>query len=401
MLSHEKLLDVRAAAFADDIPILDEMLTWSETEAEAYFCSGGATRPPAQSPPASTGLEANLAALALPDSAVHAIIKDASSLRDLLERKDNRAVLDRLKAAGVQQLGMRQKVVNVIQHAELPKAADTSGVVCGPDGCTLPPRAEPTVAPIHAPAAPAPAPAPPPPPPSTPAPAPVAEALAPLPAPSVIPDAVIPERAAPEPAAPEPAAPAAKCVLTVRCESVALKLTLSPKLLERPFSAAVVEPFLKALAKKGGLPVSLADVAAATIEGARVPAADFGRASHELLQGVLAAKVELTLTAEAAAAGKGSRLPRLPSEPPPPPLTPKPVPAESVGAIRRAGDPAWGGDALGARFRTMSVAELKATFARHLLAPPAHALSKEELVDALVGAPRPAPLVIEVTSDVV
>ena len=61
-------------------------------------------------------------------------------------------------------------------------------------------------------------------------------------------------------------------VCTVKCDSVTLKLTLKQKFLERPLSASLVEPFLKAFNKKrpDAPAVTPADLAGIVIDGSAV-----------------------------------------------------------------------------------------------------------------------------------
>ena len=245
-----RLEELRADAFAEDVDFAPGMDSWTEAQCEDYFASGGISRPPTDSQEVAAGastersessnnaqlatgrLASALAALELSDVAVRAVVAMEAELVDLLGRKDNRGVLERLKTAGVSQLGLRQKVVNEIQIGILGTRAEPAdnGSVCDADGCRLPTPAAAVVAP--------PAPAPGAPPPeaavaTAPAVAAPAAALPPEPAP------VLP----PEPAPPE------KCVLHVRCVGVTLKLTLSGSLyarraaLERCHDACPVMPW--------------------------------------------------------------------------------------------------------------------------------------------------------------
>lgn len=44
-LSHDELVDIQAAALADDVPILERMNLWTVAECEEYFHSGGLVKP--------------------------------------------------------------------------------------------------------------------------------------------------------------------------------------------------------------------------------------------------------------------------------------------------------------------------------------------------------------------
>ena len=86
--------------------------------------------------PSATGrLATALAALELSDVAVRAVVDMEAELVGLLGRKDNRGVLERLKSAGVSQLGLRQKVVNEIQIGISGATAEPAddGSMCGAD----------------------------------------------------------------------------------------------------------------------------------------------------------------------------------------------------------------------------------------------------------------------------
>lgn len=54
--------------------------------------------------------------------------------------------------------------------------------------------------------------------------------------------------------------------IKVTCGDVTLQLTLSTKLLAKPFEEAVLRPFLKAYAKKTGEPADLARVARVEVD---------------------------------------------------------------------------------------------------------------------------------------
>ena len=74
----------------------------------------------------------------------------------------------------------------------------------------------------------------------------------------------------------------------VTCGDVTLKLTLSEKLLARPFADAVLSPFLKAYGKKTGVAVAVDDVNAVLVDGNRVDDAVLSVA-HDVV--LLASKV--------------------------------------------------------------------------------------------------------------
>ena len=44
MPSHERILEMRSDAFAEDVAVEDEMQNWSEEQIAAYFESGGTER---------------------------------------------------------------------------------------------------------------------------------------------------------------------------------------------------------------------------------------------------------------------------------------------------------------------------------------------------------------------
>lgn len=49
-LTRARVEELQADAFAEDVPIIDEMLSWTEEQCEAYFTSGGDERPPSVDP---------------------------------------------------------------------------------------------------------------------------------------------------------------------------------------------------------------------------------------------------------------------------------------------------------------------------------------------------------------
>ena len=63
--------------------------------------------------------------------------------------------------------------------------------------------------------------------------------------------------------------PPSRCSATVVCGDVKLKLTLTPKFMEKPLSDALLAPFLKAYSKKAALaaPATVDDVATVKVDG--------------------------------------------------------------------------------------------------------------------------------------
>ena len=63
--------------------------------------------------------------------------------------------------------------------------------------------------------------------------------------------------------------PPSRCAATVVCGDVKLKLTLTPKFMEKPLSDALLAPFLKAYSKKAALaaPATVDDVATVKVDG--------------------------------------------------------------------------------------------------------------------------------------
>ena len=186
----------------------------------------------------------------------------------------------------------------------------------------------------------------------------------------------------------------------MRCGAVELKLTLTPKLLEKPFLQAVAEPFLAAFAKRTHHVIAAADLDGALLDGARLSRGDLSRATRALLGFKQRARVELIAPGvEGPAAAPLAPQQQLaaslaPPLPPPPPLSAEPV--RSAAALRRAAADA----PLRARLAALDEHELLELFPRHALAPPPRATDREALLDALAAAPRVA-LTIEIVSDVV
>ena len=44
-ITKDRLIELQAEAFAEDVEVLDAMLNWSEADAVAYFDSGGTVKP--------------------------------------------------------------------------------------------------------------------------------------------------------------------------------------------------------------------------------------------------------------------------------------------------------------------------------------------------------------------
>lgn len=86
-----------------------------------------------------------------------------------------------------------------------------------------------------------------------------------------------------------------KCAVRVRCRDVELKLTLSPKLLEKPLSDGLVAPFLKAFCTRTKADVSVDDVVRVEIDGVVV---DWTLPAKQLLRDAITGRA---LRAEAAA----------------------------------------------------------------------------------------------------
>ena len=493
MPSRERCEELRAAAFADDLEITDQMLAWSEDQVERFFESGGEEVPEKQ--PTEVGSRGStevdavsvaLSALGLEGGIVRSLVLAREGILKKHEQKDSRGVLDLLKTAGVAQLGLRQKcasrpffsraafarspshactpvcrarrVLNVMRGTEEPairsdvttrvpaSTASTASAAAAPPVAALPPvaaapAAPSAVAPVRAPrsaapaseaALPAPAPALAPAPslvgrlapgPSLTAAPPTAEAPSPAPMPAsaaeicgpdgclrpIVPPAsakaiatVTAAPAAPAAPPPDPVPPTAaatKSVLRVRCGEIELKLTLNAKLLGRSFGVAVIKPFLDALNKRAAAAITLADLQGVRVDDrTHAPGEVADAIARDVLRGAATSRVEIVVPSPPevplpALPDLGDVLTSLPTLPPPPPPLATPILTASQLRSATRGE-------LGARLRLMPVSELQALFPRHLLATPLGATTKDDLVAALVEAPR-AEVHIEVVSDVV
>ena len=211
--------------------------------------------------------------------------------------------------------------------------------------------------------------------------------------------------------APAPPPPSGKCVLRVRLGLIELKLTLTPKLLTKPFLTSVVEPFLTAFNKRASAPIRAESIEGVTIDTMRFTSAQLTQPSSDLLKGKEAAKVELIAAQSALALANPPAPPAIPvttlleqglqataALPPLPPLPPpRDQPIMSAAQLRAAYKERPDCEL---QLRKMSPKELTKLFEQHCLQPPQGALSKDDLVEGLLSVPR-REMTIEIVSDVV
>lgn len=80
-------------------------------------------------------------------------------------------------------------------------------------------------------------------------------------------------------------APPTRCAVTVRCDAIVLKLSLTPKFMTRSLADAVLTPYLKAFSKKVGADPALtpADLESVELQGQMtLPVTDFNKTVAEL-----------------------------------------------------------------------------------------------------------------------
>jgi len=98
-------------------------------------------------------------------------------------------------------------------------------------------------------------------------------------------------------------APPAKRAARVRCGETELKLTLTPKLLDRSLQQSVVRPFLQAISKKRGAALAVSDVTSIEVGGAALGLEEaLAAPAGTLLTGEPFTQITLSLGADASAA---------------------------------------------------------------------------------------------------
>ena len=180
MPSRDEIMEIRSESFADDVPIIDGMESWTEDQIRDYFDSGG-TDAPSPSPPVPT-VPAVPAAVDVSDSAeppaaatkvetdpmLNSVLDDAGlghlatvlagERLDKLWSMERAPLLSALKSKGVEKLSDRQKAATVIVKA---KTGGGTTVSHNPNAAPIKAATPAPATPPHAPApAPVPAPAP-------------------------------------------------------------------------------------------------------------------------------------------------------------------------------------------------------------------------------------------------
>ena len=135
-ITKDRLIELQAEAFAEDVEVLDAMLNWSEADAVAYFDSGGTVKPVDTMQKKATPLDPPLlAVLQLLDASKGQGIDTLSELlmeQNLadLAKHDRAGLLGLLKTLGMTSLVQRQNLATLVAKAA--KSVPTAATVAPP-----------------------------------------------------------------------------------------------------------------------------------------------------------------------------------------------------------------------------------------------------------------------------